>query len=113
MWNWNKRLEIIEKKLDNVEEKFMKDLGWKSSIDTHLAVYNEQLKVHIEGVQEIKAQNKLLETYINNETKSIKKELEPIKAHIIVINTILKYTKILILPVIFSIIGYMLRNYFM
>jgi hypothetical protein len=113
MWNWNKRLEVIEKKIDKLEDKFVKDLDWKSSIDTHLAVYNEQLKIHIEGVHEIKRQNELLEGYITKETQIIRKELEPIKAHIIVINTMIKYTKILILPVLFSIIGYALKHFFL
>lgn len=55
----------IEPKID----KIIEDLG---EVKTHLAVYNEQLKVHIKGVQ------------------TLDKRLKPVETHVLFVNTALK-----------------------
>lgn len=45
-----KRLERIESKVDKVDSRLDKH-------DIHLAVYNEQLKIHITGVQDARKEN--------------------------------------------------------
>jgi uncharacterized protein (UPF0335 family) len=60
-----KELQDIAQKVDKLDEKL-------SSIDTHLAVYNEQLKIHIKR------------------TEMLELDVEPIKRHVIQVSGSLK-----------------------
>lgn len=51
------------------------------TMDKNLAVYNEQLKIHIEG------------TNLNRqEIKSLRSDLRPVERHVDSVNTILKFS---------------------
>lgn len=60
----------IDKKLDDIKDDV-------NEIKTHLAVYNEQLKVHIKGVQ------------------ILDKRLIPVEKHVIMINAAVRLISIL------------------
>ncbi len=49
-------LARIENKIDKVDVKIDKVDERQDSTDKHLAVYNEQLKVHISGVKDMRAE---------------------------------------------------------
>ncbi len=52
------RHDRLEKKLDKIDEKTDKLDARLDRIDIHMAVYNEQLKIHIEGVKQVREENK-------------------------------------------------------
>lgn len=73
------KLDKLDEKFDRKFEKFDKKLD---GMERELIVYNEQLKFHIEGVRQLKAENELLQNYINIETQKLQAEFAPIKKHV-------------------------------
>lgn len=59
------KMERLDSRIDNV--------------DKQLAIYNEQLTQHIEGVKQAKEENKLLREYIDLETQKLSERLKPIE----------------------------------
>ena len=84
MWGFktDEQRERIYSKLDKIEEKMDRRLEKiehrLDSTEKHLAVYNEQLTIHIQGVEETKKQNELLKQYMD-------KELAPIRDHVVTV----------------------------
>jgi len=77
-------IKRLEEKIDKLSEK--QDLQNEKimSIDKNLAVYNEQLKIHIEGTVQNREQIKLLKESFNT-------ELDPVKKHINHVEGVLKF----------------------
>ena len=77
---------MLYQKLDKIEEKLENKLdkldGRVDGVDKELAIYNEQLKVHIEGVMQAREENALLKNYIDIETEKIRADLKPVVDHI-------------------------------
>lgn len=65
----DRRLEKMDARVDN--------------IDKSLAVYNEQLKVHIQGVEQARIENKQLREYIDVEVTKITRSISPITKHLV------------------------------
>lgn len=53
-----------------------------SEIKTHLAVYNEQLKAHIEGVIQTRALIRLAEAELEEKIKALANKLTPVEKHV-------------------------------
>lgn len=60
----SKHLDRIESKLDTLDKRLDK-------MDVHMAVYNEQLKIHIAGVNDART-----------DIRRIDRDIEPIKSHV-------------------------------
>jgi hypothetical protein len=70
--------KYILNKLDTLDERLLETNVHLHGIDKSLAVYNEQLKYHIEGVMQLREQNKLLREYIDCENQKLKEALQPV-----------------------------------
>lgn len=68
-------IKRLEDKLDKLFEKLDKSNDRLSEIDKTVAVYNEQLKLHIEGTVQNREALRLSQ-------ESIAQELSPIKKHV-------------------------------
>lgn len=77
------KTNAIENSLDNFDNKLDKIDEKVDLITTHLAVYNEQLKLHIAGVEEARKENKLLREFIDKHILQNNKRLMPIEEHIL------------------------------
>jgi predicted transcriptional regulator len=65
---FDRKIERIDKRLDGVEKE--------------LVIYNEQLKYHIEGVRQLKQENKMLREYIDIETIKLQEQFAPVVNHV-------------------------------
>lgn len=103
------QLKQIESDVNRLMHHLEKDNEWKDKVDSHLHEYNAQLKVHIEGVKELKENNKLLQRHIDNETRRIQIDLEPIKKHVTYVQITLQYV---IVPIFVAVCVYLVRYIF-
>lgn len=89
------KIDVLDSRLDKVE--------------THLAIYNEQLKVHIKGVQEMHKENKLLKENIDNNyalaQSELNKRFQPVNSHIKKVDTYIRAIILLISIMSFVLLG--------
>lgn len=87
---------LIYQKLDKIEDKFEKKFDKLDSrvddIDKKLAVYNQQLEIHIQGVITAREENKILREYIDSETTKIVDDIKPIGDHVQKLQTYASFT---------------------
>lgn len=81
-------MEDILKRLDRIDEKL-------DSIDKTLIKQEENLKLHMYRTELAESNLKLLKQHIDNETNKITERIEPIQAHVIQIQGIIKLISIL------------------
>lgn len=77
------KFKRIEEKLEKLADKVESTNERLASIDKTVAVYNEQLKIHIEGT----VQNR---QSIKESNERIEAELKPIKSHVTLMNNLAK-----------------------
>jgi hypothetical protein len=82
--DWKKDVKELGKKLDTFNDRL-------ADTEKHLAVYNEQLKIHIAGVKEAQRRNNLLEQTLQLEVVKFNKKLEPITSHVKIVNFVFRY----------------------
>ena len=82
--DWKNDIKDLSRKLDAFNDRM-------AETEKHLAVYNEQLKIHIKGVQEATRKNDLLEQTLQLEIAKFNKALEPIKSHVKIVNFCFRY----------------------
>lgn len=75
------KFQRLDDKLDKVNERL-------SDIDKNVAVYNEQLKLHIEGTVQNREQLSLLRLKFDS-------DLAPVKKHIAMVEGVLKFLGII------------------
>jgi len=73
------KIDSIDEKIDRKFDKLDKRLD---NVEKELIVYNGELKVHIEGTNQIKHQNSMLKKYIDIETKKLRDDFKPIKKYV-------------------------------
>lgn len=76
----------IYDKLDRIDEKFERKFEkldkCLDDVDKRLAIYNEQLKVHVAGVETAREENRMLREYIDVCVARIEEDIEPISRHV-------------------------------
>lgn len=73
----------VEEKLEKLADKVENTNDRLNSIDKTVAVYNEQLKIHIEGTIQNRETIRILQDKLES-------ELKPIKSHVSLMNNIAK-----------------------
>ena len=79
--NNNRLFDKLDKLDDKIDRKFEKTDRRLDGVEKELIVYNEQLKIHVEGVRQLKQENEMLREYIDLETNKLTQKIEPIKEH--------------------------------
>ena len=69
----------MDEKFQRLENKVDKIAETVSSMDKNLAVYNEQLKIHIEGTVQNRDSIKFLQTKIETEFKPVNKHINMVE----------------------------------
>lgn len=90
----NSHILLIYEKMDNLDIKFDSKFDRlndsQDEVSKHMAVYNNELKRHIEGVEMAREENKLLRQYLEQ-------KLNPIERHVSKIDTLFTFVKNLFL----------------
>lgn len=68
----DEKFQRLENKVDKISENV-------SSMDKNLAIYNEQLKIHIEGTEQNRESIKFLQTKIEAEFKPVNKHINMVE----------------------------------
>ena len=82
--DWKQDLKDIKSKVDSMDGRLHKQ-------EKHLAVYNEQLTIHIQGTAEANRKNDLTEQKLELEIAKVNKTLNPIQTHVKVVNFCFRY----------------------
>lgn len=82
------KFKRIEDKIDKLSDKFESTNERLGNIDKTVAVYNEQLKIHIEGTVQNRESLKIFQSKMESEIK-------PIASHVIMMNGALKLLGVL------------------
>lgn len=98
-------IQRVEDKVDNIKEDV-------AQINTHMAVYNEQLTQHIEGVKQAREENKILKEYVEEKIKPLEESYIESRSKAMIMGKIVDIT-LRIIAVVISIIGviYTIRHY--
>lgn len=73
----------MDERLNRIDEKLEKISDRLSDIDKSVAVYNEQLKLHIEGTVQNRDQLKLFR-------EKVEADMAPVKKHVIFVEVVFK-----------------------
>ena len=87
--SWKQDLKDIKSKVDDMDGRVHRQ-------EKHLAVYNEQLNIHIKASNENSRKNDLLDQKLQLEIKKVHSDLAPIKTHVKVVGFIFRY---MIMPI--------------